>query len=140
MFTEWLIPFGTNFTLSGDHYMLWLIGARGFFKEYLNNRQVMRERPFGSPCMSWSYRMWDLLRKYLSEHEVIREGGAILKYHFRVRREFDPRTGKHPSLPALSLLLLCCSFFSDVCVGNTQTEAITTRRAEHSEPSPPLTK
>jgi len=84
--------------------MLWSVDVCGFFKEYLNNGEAIREWPFSPPYMSWSDRGWDLFRKCLNKGEVIREGGPILRYHFRVRREVC-RARKHPSLSAIIVVI-----------------------------------
>ena len=64
--------------------MLWSMDVGGFFKECLNSGEAMRERPCSAPNLLCSDRALDLFRKYLNADKVIREGGVILRYHFRV--------------------------------------------------------
>ena len=64
--------------------MLRSVEAADFFEEYFHKSEAtLSELPCVviRPCV-------DLIRKHLDEDEVTREGGGILRYHFRVRREF----------------------------------------------------
>jgi hypothetical protein len=64
--------------------MLWSVEAADFFEEHFHKSEATLAAP---PCVAIRPFV-DLTRKHLNEDEVTREGGAILRYHFRVRCEF----------------------------------------------------
>jgi hypothetical protein len=64
--------------------MLWSLEVADFFEEYFHNSEATLS---ALPCVAIRPCV-DLTRKHLNADEVTREGGGILRYHFRVRREF----------------------------------------------------
>jgi hypothetical protein len=107
--------------------MLWCAGVWDFFKECLNNSEATLSV---LPCRA-TRPCADLVKKHLSEDEAILEGGAILRYHFRVR--VLPRV--NALLPPPFLLLLC---YSVGCARSPQKETVPAGQSTR-EPYPPLT-
>ena len=68
----------------------------------------------------------DLTRKHLNEDEVTREGGAILRYHFRVRREFGCALASLSAVIVVIVMLLGGARLES-------SEGNGPRRAEHRE-------
>jgi hypothetical protein len=102
--------------------MLWSVDSADFFEEYFHNSEATLSALLCAairPCV-------DLTRKHLNEDEVTREGGAILRYHFRVRREFGCALASLSAVIVVIVMLLGGARLES-------SEGNGPRRAEHRE-------